>query len=173
MLRTAVPPETLANQVRAEMRAFDPTVPMYAARSLADIVDDASSDVRQSSNLLAALATLTVGLAGTGVFSLLAYAVSARRRDLAIRVALGATPRALATSVLRHAAAMMVPGVALGLGAAVAVNGTIGTLLHNVEPLDPTALLWATLTVAFVALAASYIPARRAGRVDPVGALKE
>jgi putative ABC transport system permease protein len=172
MVQTSVAPASLTNAIRAEVRAFDPTVPMYAARPLEDVVNDASADVRGGSTLLASLAVLTVGLAGAGVFSLLACLVSARRRDLAIRVALGATPAVLARSVMYHAASMVVPGVIVGVAGAFVAMKSLGTLLYEVEPTDPAVYASATLGIIAVALVASYAPARRAALVDPLSTLK-
>jgi predicted permease len=173
MLRTAGSPERIAHVARAEVLAFDPDVPVYATRALDDVVDDASADVRHGAALLGLLATITVGLAGIGVFSLLAYIVMARRRDLAIRTALGATPSMLSRSVLRHSFLMLVPGLVIGLAVAVAVVGSLRTLLYEVEPLDASVFAGVATVTVVVSLLAAYIPARRAGRLDPISALKE
>jgi putative ABC transport system permease protein len=173
MLRTAVPPDALANAARAAVHAFDPTVPMFATRALSDVVDDASADVRHTSTLLLFLAGLTVVLAGLGVFSVLAYVVAARRRELAIRVALGARPAALVGSVMRQALWMLGPGVLVGLAAAIAASRSLQTLLFEVEPTDLTVFGFATVAIVAISLAAAYVPARRAATLDPVRALKE
>jgi putative ABC transport system permease protein len=173
MLRTSVQPDAVANTARTEVRAFDPAIPMFATRALIDVVNDASADVRHTSTLLATLAGLTVALAGVGVFSVLAYVVTARRRDLAIRIALGARPAALMRSVMRHAVSMIGPGVLAGLAGAFVAAGSLSALLFEVEPTDPAVFGAATLAIVVIALAAAYVPARRASRVDPVRALKE
>jgi predicted permease len=173
MLRTGVAPETLMSAVRAEVRAFDPTVPMFATRILADAVDEHTADVRHGSQLLVALALFTVVIAGAGVFSVLASVVAARRRDLAIRVALGAAPGTLARAVLRDAAFMILPGGMLGMVGALVAGGTLGSLLYEVDPADPVVFAGAATLVVVVGMLAAYAPARRAARVDPVVALKE
>jgi putative ABC transport system permease protein len=122
--------------------------------------------------LLASLAGVTVVLAGVGVFSVLAYVVSARRRELAIRVALGARPAELIGSVMRQAARMIGPGVLVGVAGAFVAAGSLSTLLFEVEPTDSVVFVGATTTVVLVALAAAYLPARRAAKIDPVQALK-
>jgi len=173
MLRTSIPPDAVANAVRAEVRTFDATVPMFATQTLRDVVEGASADVRHTSTLLATLAGLTVALAGAGVFSVLAYVVAARRRDLAIRVALGARPAALVGSVMRQGVSMLVPGVLVGLAGAFAAAGSLQALLFQVEPGDLSVFALSTVAIIVISLAAAYVPARRAARLDPVRALKE
>jgi len=124
------------------------------------------------SALLATLAGLTVLLAGVGVFSVLACIVAARRRELAIRVALGARPTALVAAVMRNAALMIGPGVLVGVAGAFIAAGSLNTLLFEVEPTDPIVFVGATTAEVLVALAAAYVPARRAAGIDPVRALK-
>jgi putative ABC transport system permease protein len=172
MLRTSGAPDALASAARDAVNDFDPTLPMFATRTLGDVVQDASADVRHGSRLLASLAAMTVMLAGVGIFSVLAYVVAARRRDLAIRVALGATSTALAGSVMRHALSMLAPGIVVGVAGAFAAAGSLKALLYEVEPTDTAVFVGATLAVVAVAFLAAYVPARRAARVDPVSALK-
>lgn len=172
MLRTSVPALAVANAARLEVQAFDPSVPMYATRPLSEIVADASADVRHTSTLLAALAVLTVGLAAVGVFSVLSYVVSARRRELAIRVALGAGPAALTGSVMGQSAWIILPGVLLGLAGSFGAAGALKALLYEVGPTDPIVFGLATAVVILLSLAAAYVPARRAARLDPVRSLK-
>ncbi len=173
MLRTSVPPDSVAAAARAEVRAFDPTVPMFAARRLSDVVDEASADVRHTSALLAAFAGLTVLLGGVGVYSVLAYSVAARRRELAIRVALGAEPRRLIAGVVRQTLSMLAPGVVVGLAGAALVTRALNVLLYEVSPTDPVVFVGAAVGLMFVAVAAAYVPARRATRLNPVTALRE
>jgi ABC-type antimicrobial peptide transport system permease subunit len=112
-------------------------------------------------------------LVSVGVHSVLAYAVAARRRELAIRMALGAAPRTLAWSVARQTTAMLAPGVAVGVVAAVLAAPALRALLYEVTPTDPIVFAVTMLGVTAVALGSAYVPARRAARVNPVVALKE
>lgn len=173
MVRTSSRPTVIAGAVRAEVRSFDPAVPMFAVRPLSDIVDAASADVRHTTRLVALLASVTVALAGAGVFSLLAYTVSLRRREMAIRLAIGATPASLVRSVVGRAFWFLAIGLTAGAVAALLVVGGLQSLLFDVQALDPLGFGAAIFTMAAVAIAAAYLPARRASRLNPVSALRD
>jgi putative ABC transport system permease protein len=122
--------------------------------------------------LLGAFAAMAVFLAALGIFGVLSYSVVQRSREIGIRVALGAHPRDVLRMVLAHAATLAVVGVLAGLAGALALSRAIGSLLFELSPTDPLTLGSMAVLLASVALVASYLPARRATRVDPLIALR-
>ena len=172
MIRTSLPPEAVAPQARALVRAFDPDVPVFAASLLADVVADATATARYSSALLSLFAAITAVLCGVGVFSVLAYGIAARRHELGIRIALGADPRRMVLDVMRQASALLFAGLAAGLVASGFATRVLASLLYEVSPRDPFVMAGAALAITVIALGAAVVPARRAARVDPLVALR-
>lgn len=172
MLKTSVPPASVIAGARAVIRDFDSSIPMYAPRTLSDTVSEAKSDVRQSAQLLAGLALLNVILAAVGVFSVVAYVASLRRRDLAIRSVLGATPAVLVRESGSHAIWLIGGGLGLGFATAWTTSQSLGALLFDVTPRDPAVFGTAVTAVLVIAVTAAAIPAKRAARIDPVAELK-
>jgi ABC-type lipoprotein release transport system permease subunit len=121
---------------------------------------------------LSALAAFAVGLAALGVYGVVAYAAATRTREIGVRVALGATPRDVLRLFGSQGARLAVLGAALGLAGAAATTRALGAMLFGTDPLDPWVLVTVTAVLALVALVASWLPARRATRVDPVTALR-
>jgi ABC-type antimicrobial peptide transport system permease subunit len=117
-------------------------------------------------------ATTALLLAGIGIYSVLAYAVRGRTHELGIRVALGAEPSALLAMVMGDGLRLALLGIGLGLGVALLAGRTLAALLYGIAPGDPLTLTAAGVVRLFVAVAASLLPARRATRVDPMGALR-
>jgi ABC-type antimicrobial peptide transport system permease subunit len=126
---------------------------------------------RLATGLLAGFAGLALLLAAIGVYGVMSYRVRRRRRELGTRLALGASPRDITRLVLLQAAALAAIGIAMGTAAAVVFARTLSSVLFGVTPWDPATLASAAGLIAFSTLAASYLPARRAGRVDPVSVL--
>jgi len=122
--------------------------------------------------LLGAFAGTALFLAALGIFGVMSYAVAQRSREIGIRVALGADPKRVLRMVLRHASLLAVAGVGLGLVGAVSLSRAIASLLFQLSPTDPTTLAGVAVLLLAVALLASYLPARRATRVDPLIALR-
>jgi hypothetical protein len=158
--------------VQRALRALAPTVPLYAARSLEEVV--ARSTARTSITLelleIASLAALLIG--AIGLYAVVSYMVSLRRREMAMRMALGAEPGALLRQVLAQAISVAGFGILLGLGATMVLTRALTALLYGVAPNDPATLLGAAGVMAGVALAASWFPAHRAAGVDPAAALR-
>jgi putative ABC transport system permease protein len=172
VLKTTVKPEELGTMALAAIRAIDPEIPTYAARTLQDLVDESTAMTRYNSALLSICAALTTLLCGFGLYSMLAYAVAARRRELGIRIALGAGSRRMIAGVLRQALWPLASGLAVGLVAAWFATQVLAGALYEVSPRDPLAFGGAAVVVAALSLIAAWIPAARAARVDPVQALK-
>jgi len=122
--------------------------------------------------LLTVFAVLALGLAAIGVYGVMAYLVSQSTRELGIRLALGAAPRDLLLLVVRHGMSTAAVGMALGLAGAFALTRFMRTLLFGVEATDPVTFVAIALTLAGVALLATYVPARRAASIDPIVSLR-
>jgi putative ABC transport system permease protein len=172
LVRTAVPPRTLVPAVTRVVAGLDPQLPVASVRTLDEIVARSVSEPRFYMVLLGAFAGTALFLAALGIFGVMSYAVVQRSREIGIRVALGAQPRAVLGMVLGHALLLASIGVAAGLVAAVAVSRVLAGLLFELSPTDPATLSGVAAILTGVAALASYLPARRATRVDPLIALR-
>ena len=140
-------------------------------RTLADIAEESAAVTRLATRLLGGFAAIALLLAAVGVYGVMSYRVRRRTRELGTRLALGATPREITSLVLRQAAGTVAIGLAAGTVAALVFARTLSSLLFDVAPWDPGILASAVALLAAVSFAASYLPARRAARVDPVAVL--
>ena len=154
------------------MAGLDPELPVARLQTLDAVVARSVSEPRFYMVLLGAFAVMAVSLAALGIFGVMSYAVVQRSREIGIRVALGAHPRDVLKMVLRHAFLLTALGVAAGLAGALALSRVIASLLFQLSPTDPATLAGVGLALTAVALLASYLPARRATRVDPLVALR-
>jgi putative ABC transport system permease protein len=170
--RSAADPMAIASAMRDALRAVDSTLPIDRMRTMDELLAEAASEPRFRSVVLASFATAALLLVATGVFGVLAYAVARRRRELGVRMALGADRGRLVGLVVRHTLRMTVMGLALGLIGAVALTRILTAYLFAVRPLDPATLAGAAAIVLAAALLATYVPARRAASVDPLEALR-
>jgi putative ABC transport system permease protein len=162
----------LAAAVRAVVRGIDSDQPVANIRWLDDVIAASVTQPRFRTLLLALFAGLALALAGVGVYGLLAHGVAQRLNEFGIRLALGASPSGVLRLVLREGLTLAAVGLAVGaLGAAIAVRA-LSTVIYDVSPWDPLAWIAAIVTLLAVALLASWLPARRALRVDPVVALR-
>jgi predicted permease len=150
----------------------DPTLPTFDVRSMRATTDASIARLTFTMIVLAVAAAVTLILAVIGLYGVIAYIVTLRTRELGVRIALGAQPRAVATMVTRQALALCVAGLAVGLALVVAGARFLRTFLYEVAPTDPLALGSATALLVAFALLASWIPARRAARVNPIEALR-
>jgi putative ABC transport system permease protein len=123
--------------------------------------------------LLTAFGLLALGLAAVGIYGLMAYSVTQRTREMGLRIALGANPAAVRTLVLGHAMRLVAIGLVLGLGGALLLGRSMTSLLYGLSSADPLSLIAASLTLLVVSVMASYLPARRASRIDPAISLRE
>jgi predicted permease len=172
VVRSDAPWGATVDSARAAVAAADATLPLVKVQPISNLASDAISEPRFRTLLLTAFAALAVTLAVVGVFGVLAYFVAQRTREIGIRVALGATSRDVMRMVLGRGMALAAAGVTLGLAAAIPLAIWMRTLLFGVEPLDAVTLVTVAVGLAIVAALASYIPARRALRIEPVTALK-
>ena len=168
----ATPPATLIAAIRGAVREADPVRPTFAAGSLADAAERDVAQPRFSALLMLAFAGVAVLLSCVGIAGVTAYAVSGRTREIGIRVALGARGADVLRLVLAPTARLVAWGLAIGALAALALSRTIRGLLFGVSPLDPASFLAAALLLGAVSLIATYLPARRAARVQPGVALR-
>ena len=172
LLRTAVGPLSLAPAAATVVHGLDPELPVARLRTLDDIVARSISEPRFYMVLLGAFAGTALFLAALGIFGVMSYAVVQRSREIGIRVALGADPARLRRMVLGQALVLAVAGVGLGLLGSLGLSRAIAGLLFDLSPTDPGTLAGVALVLTAVALLASYLPARRATRVDPLIALR-
>jgi putative ABC transport system permease protein len=165
-------PGSLLPAIRRRIASIDPNLPIVRPQAMTSVVDAATGGTRLSSTLSAVFALLAALLASVGIYSLIAYSVAGRTRELGIRIALGADRVAVVRLILGEGLVMAAIGIAIGLAGAWVLTGTLQTLLYEVSPLDPQVLAATAVAVVVVTALASYIPARRALRVDPMSALR-
>ena len=158
--------------LREKVAALDPELPVYAAGSMDDVIRSSFSNRRGIMLLLASFAGVALLLSAIGIYGMLAYDVSRRTRELGIRSAVGATRAQIAALVLRQGLWKAGAGLLLGLGGALGLSHFLTSLLFEVGPTDPLAYLIVSILLLSVALLASYLPARRAARIDPSIALR-
>ncbi len=162
----------LRERIRGEIRAMDPQLVLYRPQSFEDLLGRARAQDRFATVLMATFAVLALVLSLVGTYGVLAGSVAGRTREIGIRMALGADHGTVRAMVLRYAAGLMVPGVALGLLGAWVAGRWIEALLFGVEPADPAALGMTVLAFVGVGLFSGWLPAVRATRVDPVQTLR-
>jgi putative ABC transport system permease protein len=165
-------PGGIADSVAREVRAVDPEVPVYAARTLNEVVARALSNRRFAMLLLMLFAGLALVLSAIGIYGVMAYTVSQRTHEIGVRLALGAQPRDVLRLVLRRGVSMALAGAAVGLVAAFALTRWMSGLLYGVNSTDPLTYVVAPAVLGLVALLACFVPARRASKVDPIDALR-
>jgi putative ABC transport system permease protein len=172
VLKTSVPPATLAEAVRREVHALDPALPVSGLTTLEDVVSKSVSRPRFYAVLLASFACVALLLAAVGLYGVIAYGVTRRTREIGVRVALGARPQDVLALVVGEGARLLGLGLAAGLALAFAATRLLRGLLFGVSPTDPASLLLVAALLSTVALLACVLPARRAARLDPVDALR-
>jgi putative ABC transport system permease protein len=172
VLKTTTPPKGLADAVRAAVYSVDANMPVSGVRTLDDIVSRSISQPRFYMTLLAIFAAVALALAAVGIFGVLSYAVAQRTREIGIRMALGAQEGSVVRLVVTQAMALVIAGVAAGTAAALFLSQTMTKMLFSVTPTDPATFTGVAAVLMTVALMASYVPARRATRVDPIVALR-
>jgi putative ABC transport system permease protein len=172
VVRTTGNPATLMPDVRRIVRELDPAVPIRDVATLDDVVSAAVAPARWSTTLLTVFAALALVMAVLGVFGVLSFLVTQRRREIGIRVALGASPSSVRALVVRRGLGLAAAGLAIGGLGAVALTRFMSTLLFGVTATDPVTFVLVGLVLAVAALAASYFPARSATTVDPIIALR-
>jgi len=165
-------PTSIVPTVRRLLRDFDPDVPMYRIQTMEESLARSLWRQRLQGEVLGLFAALAIVLATVGIYGVISYAVMQRTREFGVRVALGAQRRDVVGLVLAEGGRLAVIGVAIGVGGAILLTRLIRTLLYEVTPTDAQVFVGVSLGLAAVALVASYVPARRATRIDPVVAMR-
>jgi predicted permease len=171
-VRTSLDPASVTGAIREEVFTIDKSLPLYNIATMDQLVSNSIAQPRLNLSLIVAFAVLALALAAVGVYGVMAYAVTQRTQEFGIRMALGASPSDVLKQVFLEGGRLAALGLALGLIAALALTRLMASLLFGVKPNDPVTLGVAAALLAFVALIACYIPARRATRVDPLVALR-
>ena len=171
-VRTTGPPLGLASAVIREVHQLDPDQPVADVRTLEDVVNLAMSGARFNTVLLVTFAGVAFLLAAVGIYGVISYDVSQRTHEIGIRMALGAQPADVRRLILGQGARLAVYGIGAGLLGALVVTRWMGTMLFGVKPTDVWTFIAISILLAVVALAASYLPSRRAMSLEPVGALR-
>ena len=171
-LRGDLNASAIPEEVRAMVQSVNPELPVYGAQTLDDAVSASLEQRRFSMDIVAAFAMTALLLAGLGIYGVISYIVSERTQEIGIRLALGAQRGKIMAMVLRQGLGLAMAGAALGLVGSLIVSHLMAGLLYGVMPTDPLTFVGVTLVLTGVALAACYIPARRAMRVDPMIALR-
>jgi putative ABC transport system permease protein len=172
VVKTEGPPLGVAPAIRGVARELDPSLPVAAVRPMTEVVKASLSGPRFTGFLLALFAALALSLSAIGIYGVLAYLVTQRTHEIGIRLAVGAAARDVVGLVLREGMGLAAAGLGLGLVLAWPLSRFLTALLHGVKPADPWTLAAVPLVLGAVALAASYVPARRATSVDPLVALR-
>jgi len=172
-LRTSLPTNTLEPQIRSAIQNVDPGLPVFGVTSMNEILDASLASRRFSANLVAGFAVGALLLASIGIYGLLAYMVGQRSREIGIRMALGAQRSDILRIFLRKGVALAGVGIVAGLVFSAATASLMASLLYGVRPHDPAVFLIVPLLLFAVAVLASYLPARRATKVNPMIALRE
>ncbi|KPK81243.1 MAG: hypothetical protein AMS25_07165 [Gemmatimonas sp. SM23_52] len=171
-VRTATDPEDVASAVRAAVRDFDPNVALASFTTMEQIFEDSVAERRFAATLLSTFAVLALLLAAVGIYGVLSYAVAQRTREFGVRMALGARAADVRLMVLREAGVSVFAGVGLGLAGALGLTRVMSGMLFGVTATDPLTFASAIAVLVATALAASWMPAVRATRVDPMEAMR-
>jgi predicted permease len=173
VLRRGVPMATLQPAIASAVREADPSLPVIGLQSMDDVISGSLRQPRMLMHLFGGFAGLALLLAAIGTYGVLSYLVTQRRREIGIRMALGAGRETVLRSVMAHGLTLALIGLAAGLAAALALTRLMEALLFEVSPNDPGTLAGVAALITVVATAASLVPAVRATRVDPIVALRE
>jgi putative ABC transport system permease protein len=172
-LRTSTDPGTLADAIRGEVQSVDPGIPVFAVRTLNEVVAKSLADRRFALTILAVFAGVALLLASIGIYGVMAYTFSQRTHEIGVRVALGAQRRDILRMALGEGMVLVAIGLGVGLIGAVIVTRFLRSMLFSVTATDPLTFASIALLLAAVALFACFIPAQRATQVDPLVALRE
>ena len=173
VVRTATGPLSIAGAVEREVSGIDKDVPVFDVKTMDQRVADSLANRRFAAYLLTAFSAIAMLLAAVGLYGVVAQAVLQRSREISVRMALGAQGRDVLRLVLGQGALLIGLGLAAGVAAALALTSLMKSLLFGVKPADPLTFFTVAALLAAVALAATYLPARRATRVDPLNTLRD
>jgi ABC-type antimicrobial peptide transport system permease subunit len=172
VVRASGDQSAIVASVQRAVRDIDPSLPLFDVHTLNDSVRASTARLAFTILILAAAAAVTLVLGVVGLYGVMAYVVTLRRRELGIRIALGASPRSVAAQTTRQGILIALAGAALGLLLFAGTTRFLRGFLYGIAPWDALAITGATLLLLFLAAIAAWIPARRAGSVDPTEALR-
>jgi predicted permease len=172
VVRTTMEPAALTSSIRAAMREVEPTLPVFNVRTMDEIFDLTVTNQRIMLTLLSVFAGLALLLAAIGLYGVLSYIVGQRTREVGIRMALGATAGAVRQLMLGQGLRLAAFGLGIGLLASVTLARLMGSMLYGVSPYDPLSLALVSAVLVAIGLFSSWLPARRATRVNPTEALR-
>ncbi|HSO76385.1 MAG TPA: FtsX-like permease family protein, partial [Blastocatellia bacterium] len=172
VVRTGGDPIWLVGGIRGELRSLDRDVPIAQVKTMEEIVSGSLSQRRLSMSLLVVFSVLAGVLAAGGIYGVMGYIVAGRTHEIGIRMAMGAQQAEVLRMILGDGAKLTAMGIGIGLGVALALTRVLSSLLFGVSAADPVTFAAISLVLACVAMLASYIPARRAARIDPMEALR-
>jgi putative ABC transport system permease protein len=171
-VRTKVEPFSLSTDIQRELRIASGGLPVGHIRSMQQVVGESTNRTDFNMTLLNVFAGVALLLAAIGIYGLMAYSVEQRTQEIGIRLALGAGPRDVRNMVVKQGMLLALIGVFIGVGAALGLTRFISSMLYGVKAWDPIVFVSVTLLLSFVALIATYVPARRASQVDPMVSLR-
>jgi predicted permease len=171
-LRTSLPPSSLVQTLERAVRAINPAIPIVGLREMDAVFAESIGRPRLLGQLLGVFAGLALLLAAVGTYGVLSFMAAEQRREIGIRLALGATRASVLTQVLKQGLVLTVAGLAIGLAGALGLNRLVASLLFGVEPTDPATLAAVAVAMAAVAGFACWLPAWRASRMDPLAVLR-
>ena len=169
--RTSMAPDFLASSLRSAVRNIDPEIPVHDIRSMDDQISDSLMPQRSPLFLCGIFSAISLLLAGMGIYGVLAYAVAQRRREIGVRMALGAQPLAICRLFLFTGLRQLILGIVFGVIGTALVERFVGQLLFDAPPFPVATLMSTAIVVAAVSLAACLIPSRRAANISPMEAL--
>jgi len=171
-LRGKLDGAAIPDQVREQVQSVDPTIPVFGAQTLTDTVSTALQQRRFAMEMVALFALTALLLAGLGIYGVISYATTERTHEIGIRLALGAQTETILHMILRQGVQLAVIGTAAGLVVALISSRLMQGLLYGVQPRDTIVFISVPLVLFAVAIFSTYLPARRATRIDPIVALR-
>jgi ABC-type antimicrobial peptide transport system permease subunit len=171
-LRGQLPPEQMADSLRAVVRSVDPQLPLIHVESMEQVVAEGQASRRFNAVLISGFAAAAVLLAVLGIYSVIAFSAALRTQEMAIRLALGSQRSSVMRLVLVSGAKLGLMGCGIGAIGTVFATRLLRSMLYQVDPLDPAVIVLAAVSIFLLALAASLVPARRAATIEPMQALR-
>jgi putative ABC transport system permease protein len=172
LIKTEIAPEMVTAAVRQAIWDVDETLPVPTAAPLAQNLSEAVAGSRFSTQLLSLFAAIALLVAAMGIYGIISYSVTCRSREIGVRIAMGARPGKMVQLILRHALILIAVGTAFGTLGAFGLTRFLRSLLYETSPTHVATFLAVVILLAFVGVVASFIPATRAAKVDPVTALR-
>ncbi len=172
VVRGSLSTQELSSTVRSQVRSLDSSLALFGVRTMQEVISGSMTDAWYQSLLLSSFALVALVLTAVGIYSVMAYAVTQRTHEIGIRMALGAHPREILKLVMQGGALITLAGVGAGVVGALGLTRLLAGMLFGVQPRDPVTFVVVAALLSAVALLASYLPAHRATKVDPMVALR-